>query len=377
MADVVSFGLVWTGDEVTSWLGFADRSGVGGSRGSYDGDWEGELLLLELAGRRGPRERFLVRDHVPLLVPAGRGMAAAACFEGHVPHPVELRFSETGPQIVQSWTVDLDRMTMETVTPDSLDCPDLRARPVGPGSKGAITTPSGRQALGEDDCGDLLDISGVSPVELPYRSPGGCMIDGDDPGDDIALSVVEDRTGQPGEGWIQLEAFLAWDFTGAPLWRVLDTEAIGDLDAISLECWTADGTPAVATVEGPTTDPTPVAAWSTSQDRLELTSVDPSTVTCVYLGGGATFRRLVGRMTPGREQLAQGVNVEVGKKEAAIDLVVVVQYGYPIPALAQQVRENVIARVESDTGLSVKEVNIEVDDLQFEQPESEGARRVE
>ena len=43
----------------------------------------------------------------------------------------------------------------------------------------------------------------------------------------------------------------------------------------------------------------------------------------------------------------QGVNVEVGKKEAAIDVVIIVRYGYAIPTLAQEVRENVITRVEN------------------------------
>ena len=91
---------------------------------------------------------------------------------------------------------------------------------------------------------------------------------------------------------------------------------------------------------------------------------------------GTTFRRLLGRVQPGEESLTQGVNVEVGKKEAAIDVVILVQYGYAIPTLAQEVRENVIARVESGTGLIVKEVNIEVDDLQFDEDQS-GASRVE
>lgn len=83
-------------------------------------------------------------------------------------------------------------------------------------------------------------------------------------------------------------------------------------------------------------------------------------------GMGASFRRLLGRVKPGQEALAQGVNVEVGKKEAAIDLVILVRYGYPIPTLAQEVRENVITMVETQTGLIVKEVNIEIDDMQFE-----------
>ncbi len=81
---------------------------------------------------------------------------------------------------------------------------------------------------------------------------------------------------------------------------------------------------------------------------------------------GTTFRRLIGRAKPGQESLAQGVNVEVGKKEAAIDVVITVRYGYAIPTLAQEVRENVITRVETGTGLIVKEVNIEVDDMLFD-----------
>ena len=89
---------------------------------------------------------------------------------------------------------------------------------------------------------------------------------------------------------------------------------------------------------------------------------------------GASFRRLLGRVRPGSESLAQGVNVEVGKKEAAIDLVIIALYGFSIPAMAQEVRDNVIAKVESGTGLVVKEVNIEVDDLQFPEQQPASAR---
>ena len=87
---------------------------------------------------------------------------------------------------------------------------------------------------------------------------------------------------------------------------------------------------------------------------------------------GTTFRRLVGRVRPG-ESLTQGVNVEVGKRETAIDLVVVVDYGYSIPSVAQDLRENVISKIEAGTGLAVKEVNIEVADLFVPSGESEPA----
>ena len=60
-----------------------------------------------------------------------------------------------------------------------------------------------------------------------------------------------------------------------------------------------------------------------------------------------------------------GVSVEVGEEEAAVDLTVAVEYGAPIPQVAQAVRRNVINRVQNLVGLRVTEVNITVNDVQF------------
>lgn len=97
------------------------------------------------------------------------------------------------------------------------------------------------------------------------------------------------------------------------------------------------------------------------------------------LGGGAT--RALGAVTQRvglADERTQGVAVEVGTREAAADLVIVVEYGEPIPRVAQSVRENVIKRVEGLTGLSVAEVNITVNDLHFAgEDEVEREQRVE
>ena len=53
----------------------------------------------------------------------------------------------------------------------------------------------------------------------------------------------------------------------------------------------------------------------------------------------------------------------MGETEAAVDLTVVVEYGESIPKVAQQIRENVIRRIEGICGLSVTEVNVAVNDL--------------
>jgi uncharacterized alkaline shock family protein YloU len=65
-----------------------------------------------------------------------------------------------------------------------------------------------------------------------------------------------------------------------------------------------------------------------------------------------------------------GVQVEVGEKQAAVDLDIIVEYGASISEIARAVRRNVISGVERMTGLEVIEVNIAVNDIHL--PSEEG-----
>lgn len=73
----------------------------------------------------------------------------------------------------------------------------------------------------------------------------------------------------------------------------------------------------------------------------------------------------------GRPSVTRGVKVEVGERQTAVDLDVVVEYGVSIPAIAADVRGNVISAVERMTGLQVVEVNIVVDDVHLPDEEEE------
>ena len=75
---------------------------------------------------------------------------------------------------------------------------------------------------------------------------------------------------------------------------------------------------------------------------------------------GVVRDRLPGGTTT---SITQGVTVEVGERQAAIDLDVVVEYGISIPDLAEGVRRNVINAVERMCGLEVTEVNITIGDV--------------
>ncbi|OWA37902.1 Asp23/Gls24 family envelope stress response protein [Saccharibacillus sp. O16] len=67
----------------------------------------------------------------------------------------------------------------------------------------------------------------------------------------------------------------------------------------------------------------------------------------------------------GRKNLSKGVKVEVGQREAAVDVSVIVEYGSRLPEVAGAVQRNVKRSIEMMTGLSVIEVNVHVHDVQF------------
>jgi uncharacterized alkaline shock family protein YloU len=95
------------------------------------------------------------------------------------------------------------------------------------------------------------------------------------------------------------------------------------------------------------------------------------------LGGGVSraLSSVTQRVGVG-DQNSQGVQVEVGEREAAVDLTLVLDYGESIPQVSQAIRENVIKRIEGITGLTVTEVNVTVNDLFFPGDDTDEPARV-
>lgn len=67
----------------------------------------------------------------------------------------------------------------------------------------------------------------------------------------------------------------------------------------------------------------------------------------------------------GRKNLSKGVKVEVGQREAAVDVSIVVEFGHRIPEVASAIQRNVKNAIESMTGLHVVEVNVHIHDVHF------------
>jgi len=81
------------------------------------------------------------------------------------------------------------------------------------------------------------------------------------------------------------------------------------------------------------------------------------------LGGGAA--RAVGaiRDALNSTDLTQGVRVEVGETQVAVDVTIVAEYPAPLQDVADGVREGVIRAIETIVGMEVTEVNVTVNDV--------------
>jgi uncharacterized alkaline shock family protein YloU len=84
----------------------------------------------------------------------------------------------------------------------------------------------------------------------------------------------------------------------------------------------------------------------------------------VFALGGNTARAFGAiRDAIGSSALGQGVRVEVGETQVAVDLTIVVDYPTPMMAVAAAVRAAVVSAVEELVGLEVTEVNIAINDV--------------
>ena len=100
----------------------------------------------------------------------------------------------------------------------------------------------------------------------------------------------------------------------------------------------------------------------------------------VRMGDGASqaASNLLGGITGGSGgSRTQGVSVEVGEVEAAVDLTMIVEHGKPVPQISKAVRRNVVNRIENLVGLRATEVNITVADVFFPQEEQEQSQQPE
>jgi len=101
--------------------------------------------------------------------------------------------------------------------------------------------------------------------------------------------------------------------------------------------------------------------------------LDPNVVATI---AGMAAKEIVGIYSVGRAPLisfgdnrTRGVAAEVGERQVAIDLDVVIEYGHDLRQVAHELRNRVAAEIGKMTGREVVEINIHVSDIKL--PEEE------
>ena len=98
----------------------------------------------------------------------------------------------------------------------------------------------------------------------------------------------------------------------------------------------------------------------------KLAGVATREVPGVYAMGNAArraFSAVTDRIPGSQTNVSNGVSVEKGERQTAIDVSIIVDYGFSIVEVSQGIRRNVIRSVENATGLEVLEVNVNVTDV--------------
>lgn len=95
----------------------------------------------------------------------------------------------------------------------------------------------------------------------------------------------------------------------------------------------------------------------------------------VYGMSGTAFEGLGEKL--GKKNYTKGIKVEVGTIECAVDMTIIVRYGFRIQEVCRNVQISVKNAIETMTGLKVVQVNITVNSIVFaketpvEQPKNE------
>ena len=132
-------------------------------------------------------------------------------------------------------------------------------------------------------------------------------------------------------------------------------------------------TPHTAPVSNTSTVPGAVhadAPGSTGKTVIEdgvvakVAGIAAAEVVGVYaLGGNVT--RVIGAIRDAINQSdkSQGVSVEVGERQVAVDITLVAEYPLPLQKIADDVRGAVYAAIEDIVGMDVAEVNVTINDV--------------
>ena len=117
-------------------------------------------------------------------------------------------------------------------------------------------------------------------------------------------------------------------------------------------------------MENQTKPTTGVKGELTYEDKViqKIVGIALESVDGLLTVDGGFFSNIAGKLV-NTDDVTSGINVEVGKKQVAVDLDIVAEYGSDMTTIYDQIKEVVSTQVNKMTNLDVIEVNVNVADV--------------
>ena len=101
-------------------------------------------------------------------------------------------------------------------------------------------------------------------------------------------------------------------------------------------------------------------------EELGCIHISQDVLASIAAGAAAEVEGISGLMNLAKKSGARGVRLTLDDDGAAVDLYVMIRYGYAIPEVAEKIQTAVSNAIESMTGFPVKAVNVHVGGVSFQ-----------
>ncbi len=106
--------------------------------------------------------------------------------------------------------------------------------------------------------------------------------------------------------------------------------------------------------------------YMTHPEELGCIHISQDVLASIAAGAAAEVEGISGLMNLAKKSGARGVRLTLDDDGAAVDLYVMIRYGYAIPEVAEKIQTAVSNAIESMTGFPVKAVNVHVGGVSFQ-----------
>ena len=106
--------------------------------------------------------------------------------------------------------------------------------------------------------------------------------------------------------------------------------------------------------------------YMTHPEELGCIHISQDVLASIAAGAAAEVEGISGLMNLAKKSGARGVRLTLDDDGAAVDLYVMIRYGYASPEVAEKIQTAVSNAIESMTGFPVKAVNVHVGGVSFQ-----------